>query len=116
MLFPLPQLLVPLFTLFYVTVQKVVCMRAHVHRQGYTKHSVLYLATFTRCVSEVFRGQLMWVCGTLYTGQFRGRGVLTVFQILSPVRSYSPAFLYQNALASVGIQAFGEHISRTLSG
>lgn len=36
-------------------------------------------------------------------------------QILSSIRSYSPDFLYQNALASVGIQAFGEHTSRTLS-
>lgn len=45
--------------------------------------------------------------------EFRGRA-LTVFQILSPVRSYSPDLLYQNALAAVGIQAFGEHISRSL--
>lgn len=32
--------------------------------------------------------------------------------MLSSIRSYSPDFLYQNALASVGIQAFGEHVSR----
>lgn len=46
--------------------------------------------------------------------EFPGQA-LTLFQILSSVRSYSPGFLYQNALAAVGIQAFGEHISRSLS-
>lgn len=39
---------------------------------------------------------------------------LTILQILSFVRSYSPDFVYQNALASVGFQVFGEHVSRTL--
>ena len=39
---------------------------------------------------------------------------LTVFHILSSAHSPSPDFLHQNALASVGVQAFGEHISRTL--
>lgn len=60
--------------------------------------------------------QLVWVCGVLCTGhsdpEFQGQA-LTVSQILSPVRSYPPDLLYQNALASVVIQAFGEHVSRT---
>ena len=61
---------------------------------------------------------LTWACGLLCVGAAPfllspGRA-LTVFHILSSAHSPSPDFLHQNALASVGVQAFGEHISRTL--
>lgn len=61
---------------------------------------------------------LTWAWGLLCVGPAPfllspGRA-LTVFQILSSAHSPSPDFLHQNALASVGVQAFGEHISRTL--
>lgn len=53
--------------------------------------------------------------GQFPTSEFPGQE-LTVLQMLSFVRSCSPDHLYQNALASVGIQVFGEHISRSLGG
>lgn len=68
------------------------------------------------CTAEVLPCQLEWVHSIL-TWPFsilecQGQE-LTILQILSSVHSYPPDFLYQNALASVGIEAFGEHVSKT---
>lgn len=66
-----------------------------------------------RCFHVSSRGFVASLTQAIQILEFRGHA-LTVCQIFSSVHSYSPDFLYQNALASVGIQAFGEHISRTL--